>query len=563
MRIIESFGGWNLMRLDESTKAAKEYMFQRAAKKMRKMPEDLTPEERDRILQDPIYQEIAELAKTYPNYITALLKFAFEHGATVEQIRSLLDDFQTKKAIIAQIGSPQQVLDDYSNREPEHGTAGFEQLTDEIMRLERVKSAKWFIDAVPKRLRDGLRSLSREEMEPVIAGIVALEQLGEETIKRFFASIKALENSFSTGEFVDYFLDYVASYSDENKRKTLDTIEEYEPQAGILYYDGRYLVVSLRTAAAQKAICSAANWCINRGSFDSTSYGGGNNQLTVFDFEADMKKDGMAIVGFTIAYDGKTIKDCQDSFNRSVKKSSDPAENFRLLGYPDELTKTVMSALPEEGVVKKAIYELNLDTSSPEEVLFKVIQQSYDVEEFTEKSKQILVDIVVDKIRSKLSIEKVVEKYKEYGILSKFSAEIAKDILKAAPAEVMQELVDVTLEIFAEINSIVQADPSLANDRIRNVLAQQDAVLKELGLGREDVESLMEYADWDSLEEFMMAEPAVKPRTAPTIAPTRPMPKRPGPVPTKQPFKAPEPAKAEAEDVIARYEELIKNEEEE
>jgi hypothetical protein len=34
-------------------------------------------------------------------------------------------------------------------------------------------------------------------------------------------------------------------------------------------------------------------------------------------------------------------------------------------------------------------------------------------------------------------------------------------------------------------------------------------------------------------------------------------------VPSKRPFKEPEPAKAEAEDVIARYEELTKNQEEE
>jgi hypothetical protein len=563
MRIIESFGGWNSLRLDESTKAAKEYMFQRAAKKMRKMPEDLTPEERDRILEDPTYRQVAELAKSYPNYITALLKFAFEHDVTVDQISSLLNDFQTKKALIAQIGSPQQILDDYANREVENGVHGFEQLTDEIMRLERVKEAKWFIDAVPKRLRDGLRSLNREQMEPVINAIVALEELGEEPIKRFFASIKALENEFSTSEFVDYFINYVAGYSDENKRQRLEAIDEYGPQAGILYYDGQYLAVSLRTAEAQRVVCSGAQWCINRGSFDSSSYGGGNNQISVFNFNADQNSDPMFMVGFTISYSGKEVKYTQNYNNRDIKASSDPAENFRKLGYPEDLIKTVVKVLPEEGLIKQAVYNLGIDSSTPEEVLFKVIQQSYDVTEFSPENKQILVDIVVDKIKSKLNIERVAAKYKEYGILSKFSAEIAKDILKDAPASVMQDLANTTLEIFAEINSIVQADPSLANDRIRNVLSQEDAVLTELGLNRGDVEALMEYTDWDSLDEFMMAEPAVKPRTAPTIAPTRPMPKRPGPVPSKQPFKAPEPAKAEAEDVIARYEELTKNQEEE
>jgi hypothetical protein len=41
------------------------------------------------------------------------------------------------------------------------------------------------------------------------------------------------------------------------------------------------------------------------------------------------------------------------------------------------------------------------------------------------------------------------------------------------------------------------------------------------------------------------------------------MPQRPGPVPTKQPFKTPEPAKAEADDVISRYEELTGKKDEE
>jgi hypothetical protein len=269
------------------------------------------------------------------------------------------------------------------------------------------------------------------------------------------------------------------------------------------------------------------------------------------------------MVGFTISYDAKQVKYTQNYNNRDIKASEDPAENFRKLGYPEELIKTVVGLLPEEGLIKKAVYNLGIDSSTPEEVLFKVIQQSYVVTEFSPENKQILIDIVVNKIKSKLNTDVVVAKYKEAGILSKFSAEIAKDILKDAPADVMQDLANITLELFAEINSIVQADPSLANDRIRNVLSQEDAVLAELGLNRGDVEALMEYTDWASLDEFMMAEPAVKPKTAPTIAPTRPMPKRPGPVPSKQPFKAPEPAKAEAEDVIARYEELTKNQEEE
>ena len=64
----------------------------------------------------------------------------------------------------------------------------------------------------------------------------------------------------------------------------------------------------------------------------------------------------------------------------------------------------------------------------------------------------------------------------------------------------------------------------------------------------------------DPILEFFMDGPLVKP--APTKTPVRkPMtPSRPSPIPSKQPFKAPEPAKAEAEDVLKRLDYLTDEE---
>ena len=127
-------------------------------------------------------------------------------------------------------------------------------------------------------------------------------------------------------------------------------------------------------------------------------------------------------------------------------------------------------------------------------------------------------------------------------------------------------IIDSTLSIFAEVNLIAKEDPSLVFPQVRNILAQENDVLRELGLNRGDVDAVMESIepeDFDQIVEYWAAEPAVKPTTkpAPTKPSTRPStPSRPSPIPTKQPFKQPEPAKAEADDVIKRLK-MLTNEE--
>jgi hypothetical protein len=554
MRIIESFGGWNLMKLDESTKAAKEYMFQRAAKKMRKEPAELTPEEKDQILTDPQYLQIVDLAKAFPNYLTALLKFGLDQKASLEDLRTLLQTLQDKKQLLSQLGrSPQEVLDNYSNREPVNGIFGFEQLTDAIRTIERIKEAKWFIDSMPRKIREQFRALTPEEQQPFITAAIQLKELGEEAISRFFKKIKAFENKpiSDVGEYIER---YLKGFSNLDMQKKIQDIENLEPEAGIIYSDDQYLVMSVRTEKAQKDLCAVANWCINRGSF--SSYANDAVQLNIFNFGTS-SSDPLFLTGTTVYYTGK-VRTSHDINDSMIKKSDDPTEHFSQLGYPDEVVSTIIRELPREMMVKKVVYDLNLDKNKPIEVLFNIIKQSYSIDPQTDpETLDIVLDIVRTRIKENLTRAEIIKMYTEYGVLSKFSAMLVKELLDDSSPEEMQQIIDATLRIFATVNQIAKEDPTLLFPQVKNVLAQESDVLKELGLDRGDVEAVMEYISKEMLNEFMMAEPAVKPRTTPTIAPTRPMPKRPGPVPSKQPFKAPEPAKAQAEDVIARYEELI------
>jgi hypothetical protein len=554
MRIIESFGGWNLMKLDESTKAAKEYMFQRAAKKMRKEPAELTPEEKDKILTDPQYLQIVDLAKAFPNYLTALLKFGLDQKASLEDLRTLLQTLQDKKQLLSQLGrSPQEVLDDYANREPSNGIFGFEQLTDAIRTIERIKEAKWFIDSMPRKIREQFRALTPEGQQPFITAAIQLKELGEEAISRFFKKIKAFENK-PISEVGEYIERYLKGFSNLDMQKKIQDIENLEPEAGIIYSDDQYLVMSVRTEKAQKDLCAVANWCINRGSF--SSYANDAVQLNIFNFGTS-SSDPLFLTGTTVYYTGK-VRTAHDINDSMIKKSDDPAEHFSQLGYPDQVVNTIIRELPREMMVKKVVYDLNLDKNKPIEVLFNIIKQSYSIDPQTDpETLDIVLDIVRTRIKENLTRAEIIKMYTEYGVLSKFSAMLVKELLGDSSSEEMQQIIDATLRIFATVNQIAKEDPTLLFPQVKNVLAQESDVLKELGLDRGDVEAVMEYISKEMLNEFLMAEPAVKPRTTPTIAPTRPMPKRPGPVPSKQPFKAPEPAKAQAEDVIARYEELI------
>ena len=544
------------MKVDESTKAAKDYMIRRTAAKMRKDPSELTPEEIAKATSAPLYLQISDMAKSYPNYIPALLKFAFDQGASVQNIEELLLTLQTKKQLLSQIAkSPQDLLDDYSNRPPVNGISGYEQLMDVIRTGERMKESKWFIDSMPRQIRDQFRALSPEEQQPFITAAVQLKELGEEAIKRFFSKIKAFEGK-PISDVASYINQYLKGFSNLDLQKKITDIESLAPEAGVIYSDDQYLVMSVRTEKAQKDLCAVANWCINRGSF--SSYANDAVQLNIFNFGTD-SSDPLFLTGTTVYYTGK-VRTAHDINDSHIMKSSDPAEHFTALGYPANVVDSIIKELPREMMVKKVIYDLKLDKTKPIDVLFNIIKQSYSIDPQTDPTTlDIILDIVRTRIKENLSKAEVIKMYSEYGVLSKFSAMLVKELLGDATSEDMKQIVDSTLKVFATVNQIAKEDPTLLFPAVKNVLAQEKDVLKELGISDSAVmekRGTLNRKEMKAILEFVMAEPAVKPRTAPTITPSRPMPKRPSPVPTKQPFKSPEPTKAQAEDVIARYEEL-------
>ena len=552
MRIVESFSNWLAGHsLNENISAAKIYMQKRYAKRLRKEANALTPEERDAALTDPTYLQILELVKAYPGYAMPFIKFHFEHGASVQSLAELLEIVKTKKHLIQQLSMP---IDQWANVEPKNGIKGFEQLMDEIRTMERAKEAKWFMDSLPKPLRDQYRALDGEKKKEAITLAIQLTELGKSAIDRLFQKIKSM-SSWTIDQVLEYTSNYVKGFANLGLNKKIQELESLEPEAGVIYSDDQYLVMSMRTENAQKKLCSVANWCINRGSF--ASYASDAVQLNIFNFGTD-PSDPLFLTGTTIYYNGR-VRTSHDINDLHIMKSSDPAEHLHKLGYPESLVSNVVQSLATEMMVKKVVYDLKLDKTKPVDLLFNIIKQSYLVDPAANQdSLNIVLHIVDTRIKENLTKDQVVKMYRDQGVLSKFSAQLVKMLLADATAEETQAIIDSTLAIFAEVNMIAKEDPTLVFPQVRNILAQENDVLRELGLNRGDVDAVMESIepeDFDQIVEYWAAEPAVKPTTkpAPTKPATRPStPSRPSPIPTKQPFKQPEPAKADAEDVIKR-----------
>ena len=279
MRIVESFENWYPQaELNESFQAAKAFMQTYYAKKKRKDPATLTPEERDEALQNPEYKQILDLVKGSPNYAGAFVRFHFDHGAALAKLKALFDTLQTKKYLISQL--PKQI-DQYATQEPENGIQGFERLEDALRTLERNKEAKWIVDRLPRKPREEFRQLDPADQQKLFNAAHQLTELGETITTRLLIKIKAME-TWPIMDIIDYTLNYIKGYNNAQMKKKVDELLALEPEAGLLYLDDRYLVMSMRTENAQKQLCAVANWCINRGSF--SSYANDAVQMNIFDF---------------------------------------------------------------------------------------------------------------------------------------------------------------------------------------------------------------------------------------------------------------------------------------
>ena len=349
--LVESFSSWlSGYDINENIAAAKIYMQKKYANRLKKDVRELTPAEKDKALENSAYLKILDLLKGQPGYVMPFTKFHFDQGITIDELNGLLDTIKTGRHLIQQLSKP---IEQWANTEPVNGISGFEQLTDELRTIEREKGVKWFINGLPKNLRDQYRALDKDKQQVVITLAVQLDELGKSAIDRLFEKIKSMDR-WKIEDVITYTSNYINGFSNLEMKKKIDELESLEPEAGILYNDDKYLVMSIRTEEAQKNLCAVANWCINRGQFHS--YADKGLQINIFNFGTD-PADPLFLTGNTIGFEGR-VRDSHDINDKSIRKGLEMSEHFKELGYPDSLISAIKDNFENECNIKRALSKI-------------------------------------------------------------------------------------------------------------------------------------------------------------------------------------------------------------
>lgn len=466
----------------ENLKDAKEFMKFRIADKLKKEVNELDPDQIALALNQPKFVEIQQMLANKPGYILAFTRFHFEHGAKIKglpeqgwTLEKLLRDITQKRWILDELSNP---IDWFAAQEEVNGVNPFEALTDEIESMFRNKEAKWIVNILPGPLRVAFRELPKGDQQRLFNQAHILKELGSPTIVRLVEKIAAF-GDWKVLDVIAYIVKFVTGYSTANVKATIEKIDKLQPQAGVLYMDEGYLALSMRTETAQKDLCSIANWCINRGSFKS--YAANALQINIFNFNTDTD-DPLFLTGTTIDYSSR-ITSSHDINDKTIKEQGQSvADHFSKLGYPDDLTKSILKEFESEVAIKKIVYELDLGKkATPEKIFLKINQATNSLPEIpNQKTMDSIFTIIRESIEGKISKDDLLSLYAKVGILNQVSAIIFNKMIgQFSPSEIKQ-IVEVSINNFKRISQIQEKSPQLLNKVALNILAQKDLVLDEL-----------------------------------------------------------------------------------
>jgi hypothetical protein len=403
--------------LNENVQAAKAYMISKFSKKK---GQPLSKEDEVKILANPDYQEIKNnILPDNGGWLPAFLRFHFEQGVSLENLVTLRDDLVRYKSFLGalpmtvdqyakMVNIPRKErikkLEDNLERATEAGDdkwisdienqikaiqsedvsdarPGIERLQDELRYIEKEREARWLIDGLPARaasalgkpvnLRDEYRNADKDLKDKVvnIGSLITKSENSEATKERFLKKVSSYNSLERLADFGDSFVKSLGSSIDKLSQQA----ESLYPGVAIMYEDNQYIALSLRSESAQKELCSAANWCINRGSF--WSYAKGNVQLNIFNFDLP-QTNRYFLVGITITPNGivSTSHDVNDA--RISNNNENYAAFLQRLGYPEKMIDQIKDLFNREIQLKKItdqIYSSNrMDTA-----LGEIIQSSY------------------------------------------------------------------------------------------------------------------------------------------------------------------------------------------
>ena len=581
MRIIESFTNWkNIIHVNEDLASAKTYMINRYKNKQTggssnrlntNDTADLTPEEKDAALLDPNYLKILKLTEPFPSLTLAFVKFHFDQGISIKSgvlnltnLANQLSDPATNAIIKALPKQISQYASQETGDQFGHGS-GFEELTDQINKGIRSKAVySEILDKIPNPLRSLIKAEPEDSLVKIINLMTELSSINKKigefietdkdsplfgkpttVLKNFFLFVSTYKNK-PVKDFYEKINNMVKGLS-SNKAEKIATAIDLEPQVKILYNSDNYLAFSIRTEAAQKQLCSEANWCLNTGSFKN--YVANAVQLNIINYNEPIAT-AKYITGTTINFDSGDVTSSSDYNNLNIKKSSNLETHLSQNGYPEQVVNSIISQIPSEILIKYALYSIGDSSVGLLTFIEKMITSTY--KQPSTKTTVIgklnldeIIEIIQPQITKYLDERKLVDLYKKYGILSLDSVKLFKLLLPNISEENMAEIYTVTVGNYARIHKSAKLNISVLMPQLTKILDEEDRVRAELGISNNQV------------NEMVMAEPLTKP--APTKQPAI-KPKinpRPGPIPSKRPFEEQEPAKADAADVIKRLNNLI------
>ena len=581
MRIIESFTNWkNIIHVNEDLASAKTYMINRYKNKQiggssnrlnTNDTTDLTPEEKDAALLDSDYLKILKLTEPFPSLTLAFVKFHFDQGISIKSgvlnltnLANQLSDPATNAIIKALPKQISQYASQETGDQFGHGS-GFEELTDQINKGIRSKAVySEILDKIPNPLRSLIKAEPEDSLVKIINLMTELSSINKKigefietdkdsplfgkpttVLRNFFLFVSTYKNK-PVKEFYEKINNMVKGLS-SNKAEKIAMAIDLEPQVKILYNSDNYLAFSVRTEAAQKQLCSEANWCLNTGSFKN--YVANAVQLNIINYNEPIAT-AKYITGTTINFDSGDVTSSSDYNNLNIKKSSNLETHLSQNGYPPEVVNSIISQMPSEILIKYALYSIGDSSVGLLTFIEKMSTSTY--KQPSTKTTVIgklnldeIIEIIQPQITKYLDERKLVDLYKKYGILSLDSVKLFKLLLPNISEENMAEIYTVTVGNYARIHKSAKLNISVLMPQLTKILDEEDRVRAELGISNNQV------------NEMVMAEPLIKP--APTKQPAI-KPKinpRPGPIPSKRPFEEQEPSKADAADVIKRLNNLI------
>lgn len=445
MSNILSFSNWaSADVLNENVQRAKKYLIDQYVEE--NGLSEVTPEDEVKALDIPIYKQIRELLKDNDGYVYAFVKFAIDHNAPFTAPNNGMSLTKLYSLIREYAGSlntlPMSIEEYAMSTEPINGVDSFEALMDAFSKIELRKKHRWVIDKVNGTLRRSIKTMSPAEIDRLYKAAEIIDRVdstigefedpetGKKTNNQRLILIKS--NAYSDGQvYLKALEDTAQGIFNSNIIDKIEEVKKVSPEASVIYADGRYLAIAVRTERAQRELFKIVHiaWCINdRGLWNN--YGGKPDalQYNIFDFDKNIN-DKLYLVGNTVGFDG-VLRNCHDRNDDPILKTSNWGNNLKQLGYPDELIESLTGSVVSEASIKPLVTGLGLNSSDLSTLLLTVIKASYsrDVESDPE-IKKILSNIIKNQILNKLADDKIIEIYSKNGIFTPFSARVLNTLV--------------------------------------------------------------------------------------------------------------------------------------